>query len=621
MNKRFDFVCQFNSRSVSAFCLSFFLFCLCHILSFGQTEQIKQERHQLSVVKDSISKVNSLNRLGLLYRAINTDSCFYYGMEAKRLAMVIGYEKGQAEADHLIAFTFYKKGLYAEALELYGKVLPHYEKRADTVNIIRLYLDKAEVLNKGILDKRDVVALLQQTIEMGKSLTNDSIMADVYISYCNRNANLPPDSMKFYLHQAREIATHYHDDRLLFYLRQWDAHFLIADGKRREALPLITQSMADAKRIGNANMEINACFLMIYYYYDERDLKKALEYYHLAYETAKERGSEEIENYILTDALIVAKEAGDKDEIIRLYTELEKVTADGWEKTRKFISDYVRLNLVQQDNHLLMEKNAKRAVLLAVISLLAAVSILAIYFIMLRRTRNAKQQIDALNNAANLQIIALEEAKHQAIKEEQQRLGQDLHDGLSASIAAVKHQLEALSMDISDDALKDRLAFLQSEVTKAYETARNKSHEWFNATGEQEEQSFEERIKLLTENALPDSRYQKEILIDNHSLTRVNADTRISLLRIIQEAMTNIIKHARAKHVRILIYEEIDHLLMVISDDGKGLGDKKLGDGRPTIGLQSIQRRVQYLNGHVAIASSTSGTELSVSIPLTSASF
>ena len=619
MNKRFDFVYQFNSRSVSAFCLSFFLFCLCHILSFGQTEQIKQERHQLSVVKDSISKVNSLNRLGLLYRAINTDSCFYYGMEAKRLAMVIGYEKGQAEADHLVAHTFYSRGLYAEALERYGEVLPLYEKQADTVNIIQLYLDKAEVLNKGIVEKNEVTALLQQAIQMGSQLANDSIMAYAYVSYCNRNGNLSVDSMMHYLNKTEEIANRYDDEGPLLYVRYWDAYFLIIKGQRKEALSRIEQLTADAQRIGNSAMEINACFLMADYYKD--DYKKALEYYDRAYHIARENKSENIVNYILTEALTIAKASGNKDEIINLYTELEDVTADEWDRTKRFIKDYVQLNTMQQNNRLLMAKNEKRTLWLIVISSVAVVIVLMIYLIMLHHTRKAKQLIETLNNAANLQIIALEEAKHQAIKEEQQRLGQDLHDGLSASIAAVKHQLEAISMDIDDDALKDRLAFLQSEVTKAYETARNKSHEWFNATGEQEEQSFEERIKLLTENALPDSRYQKEILIDNHSLAHINADTRISLLRIIQEAMTNIIKHARAKHVRILIYEEVDHLLMMISDDGKGLSEKNLGDGKSTIGLQSIQRRVQYLNGNMRISSSTSGTELSVSIPLTSTSF
>ena len=74
-------------------------------------------------------------------------------------------------------------------------------------------------------------------------------------------------------------------------------------------------------------------------------------------------------------------------------------------------------------------------------------------------------------------------------------------------------------------------------------------------------------------------------------------DTRIALLRIIQEAITNIIKHAKAKNVGILIYEEDDTLLLTINDDGVGLDEKKSSNGNSTMGLQSIRRRVQSLHG------------------------
>ncbi len=258
----------------------------------------------------------------------------------------------------------------------------------------------------------------------------------------------------------------------------------------------------------------------------------------------------------------------------------------------------------------------KRTQWLIIISAIAALSILAIYLIMLRRSRKAKEQIEALNDAANMQIIAMEEAKHQAVKEEQQRLGQDLHDGISSSLAGIKHQLEILSMDAADASLRHQLGSLQLEVTAAYNTARKKSHEWFNAAVDVEEQSFEQRIRHLTDGALPDSRYQKSIQIDDHSLHRVSADIRISLLRIIQEAITNIIKHAKAKQVGVLLYEEMDNLLLTISDDGRGLGEKKWENGKVAMGLQSIQRRAELLNGKANISSDAKGTELIVSIPL-----
>ncbi|MBC9932682.1 sensor histidine kinase [Chitinophaga qingshengii] len=260
----------------------------------------------------------------------------------------------------------------------------------------------------------------------------------------------------------------------------------------------------------------------------------------------------------------------------------------------------------------------QRTLWLVVISSAAALIVLAIYFIMLYRSRKAKAQIEALNNATNMQIISMEEAKHEAVREVQRRLGQDLHDGLSSSIAAIRHQLETLSMDTEDINLKNKLSRLQLATTNAYEAARRKSHEWFNAADGQQELSFEKQVRLLTDDALPNGRYSKTIHIDDNSLINVDTDTRIALLRIVQEAITNIIKHARAKNVSILVYEEEDDLILTISDDGIGLNAKKSGSAKSAIGLDSIRRRVEYLNGETNINSSAEGTELIVSIPLVS---
>ncbi|HWV70842.1 MAG TPA: ATP-binding protein, partial [Pseudosphingobacterium sp.] len=262
----------------------------------------------------------------------------------------------------------------------------------------------------------------------------------------------------------------------------------------------------------------------------------------------------------------------------------------------------------------------QRTFWLVFISIAASMLILAIYLIMVYRSRKAREQVEALNNTANMQIIAMEETKHQAVREEQQRLGQDLHDGLSSSIAAIKHQLEALLMDTDDIPLKNKLSRLQADTENAYEAARNKSHEWFSAADRQQEQSFEKQIKLLTDRSLPDNRYNKTIHIDDNSLMNVGTDRRITLLRIIQEAITNIIKHAKAKNITILIYEEENNLILTISDDGVGLGKNKSSNknGKSTMGLLSVRRRVQSLDGEIEIHSDSKGTEITISIPLIS---
>lgn len=256
----------------------------------------------------------------------------------------------------------------------------------------------------------------------------------------------------------------------------------------------------------------------------------------------------------------------------------------------------------------------QRTFWLVLISIAASLLILGIYLIMVYRSRKARAQVEALNNATNMQVMAMEEAKYQAIRAEQQRLGQDLHDGLSSSLAAFRNQLEVLSMDIDDTALKNKFIALHAAMAKTYEMVRNKSHEWFSAADAQQEQSFEKQIKLLTDGSLPDNRYQKNIHIDDSSLTGVSTDTRITLLRIIQEAITNIIKHAKAKAVEILIYEEASNLILTVSDDGIGLADKK--SGKSNIGLESIHRRTKYLNGEIKINSGSKGTEIVITIPI-----
>lgn len=252
---------------------------------------------------------------------------------------------------------------------------------------------------------------------------------------------------------------------------------------------------------------------------------------------------------------------------------------------------------------------------LVVISVSAAFIIFSIYLLMLYHNKKAKAEIEELNNAADMQIITIEETKYQAVREEQQRLGQDLHDGLSSTIAAVRYQLETLIMDTQDSYLKEKLNKLRNETITAYEAARNKSHEWFNVNDEEQQLSFEKKIRLLTDKALPDNVYQKNIYIDNTSISHVSTDTSIALLRIIQESITNIIKHAKAKNVDILLYKDEEELILNIIDDGIGF-EGKTHNKKSMLGLQSIKSRVKIMNGKTEIKTSVKGTMIRIVIPV-----
>ncbi|MCJ0743725.1 sensor histidine kinase [Pedobacter montanisoli] len=387
------------------------LFCLFGNTSKGQIQKIRQELHSLSLAKDSIVMINSLNKLGTLYRNINTDSCFYYGMQAKRIATNLHYQKGATDADLLLAHSFFKRGLYAESLDILGKVLPFYQKTDDIEKIIRVHLDMVEVLNKGISDRKKIVSLLQKAIETGTKLQKDSIMSEVYITYCNRNPDLSTDSIKYYLSKSKAIASRYNDEYMLSFNLLWQARLLILNGEKQQALPLIKQLISNSQRNGNPNIEINSLFLMTGYY--DNKPKTALDYLYQTYHVAQKSGDSYLEIYILNNALEFAKQLGDKDEIIKVYVELEKATSAEWEKSKKFISDYVKYNAIQDDNKLLSKKNEQKTGLLIALGISLMVTVFALFKLWNNRKKllNLNKKIWSQNSNMQKTLNALEQSQ------------------------------------------------------------------------------------------------------------------------------------------------------------------------------------------------------------------
>lgn len=92
----------------------------------------------------------------------------------------------------------------------------------------------------------------------------------------------------------------------------------------------------------------------------------------------------------------------------------------------------------------------------------------------------------------------------------------------------------------------------------------------------------------------------------------------LQVLRIVQEAVTNVLKHARATELRVACRCEGDALVLRIGDNGRGLhATAQVTPGQR--GLGNMQLRAQQLQGSLRVASSASGTQLALSVPLAAA--
>ncbi len=218
--------------------------------------------------------------------------------------------------------------------------------------------------------------------------------------------------------------------------------------------------------------------------------------------------------------------------------------------------------------------------------------------------RLAQQQLQELS-------AHIQDAKEQ----ERLRIAREIHDEIGSLLTAIKIDLSWLSHHLPKDnqLLTDKAMTIESLVNKAITSASNLAQslrpgflDYFGiiAAIEIEAQEFSKRsgvsctiIKSQDNIELPDT----------HS---------ISLFRIFQETLNNILKHAQAKNAQIEIVKGADHLELIISDDGVGFSDNARNKPR-SFGLRGIHERVEHLGGTVKIASALDkGTQIAIFIPL-----
>lgn len=96
---------------------------------------------------------------------------------------------------------------------------------------------------------------------------------------------------------------------------------------------------------------------------------------------------------------------------------------------------------------------------------------------------------------------------------------------------------------------------------------------------------------------------------------RLPTEVETTLYRIVQEALANIVKHAEATHVSILLTRKENSVAAVVEDDGKGFDKEDTGDG--VLGLVGMRERVGLVGGRLVIESAeASGTTIAAEVPL-----
>lgn len=242
------------------------------------------------------------------------------------------------------------------------------------------------------------------------------------------------------------------------------------------------------------------------------------------------------------------------------------------------------------------------------ISAIALTSMLIAYILYRTQRNRYDRRLRTLDNMTEMQII---EAEKLAAKAEQKKLGQDLHDDLSASLAVLIQQLNALSIHNRDPETGQLVAGIKKQADMIYDAVRSKSHLLYHSSSDYESDTLGQHIQKIVDIALPATTFHKEIDIDPATAYNLTLEQRIAFLRIIQEAITNIVKHAQsATEVFIFLYHNQQKIILEIGDNGVGMKNKVTKG----IGLASIRSRVEEMNGTFEL-NGEKGTLLKICIP------
>jgi signal transduction histidine kinase len=183
---------------------------------------------------------------------------------------------------------------------------------------------------------------------------------------------------------------------------------------------------------------------------------------------------------------------------------------------------------------------------------------------------------------------------------ERRRLANELHDGLCQSIYSIKLKLQGSSFNnLNTEAVNN----LNESLDRLYNEARDMSHQL--------------KPKILTELGIAPALTNLVVSINNTagitgSFTftgeeeRFDDDIEISIYRICQEALSNIVKHSHASEYIIQLVNAENLLRLIISDNGKGIsqnGDVNLLDNLPGLGLLNMRERINNLGGKFKIDS------------------
>jgi PAS domain S-box-containing protein len=194
-----------------------------------------------------------------------------------------------------------------------------------------------------------------------------------------------------------------------------------------------------------------------------------------------------------------------------------------------------------------------------------------------------------------------------AQEKERADIGKDLHDNTSQMLTSTKLFLDILRNKTPDELLDRSIKNINTMIAEIRNISRSL------VPSSIEDLGLTASLGDLIDNLRATKLIDVEFYPDSDVETLINANYKLTLYRIVQEQINNIVKHSSATNVLIELFAEENNIYLIITDDGHGFDLNTVKKGQ---GLKNMQTRAELLNGTTEIiTASGKGCKLKVTIP------
>ncbi len=522
-----------------------------------------------------------------------------------------GNKDKEASIGISLGSVYLRAGQYTDASETLLSSASYFQSIDDEINLSKCYSNLAAAMAE-IGNLKEAIEYNESAIQMMKTHNMSNVLMIALPNLATQYFQNGDSALaiKTYI-DAESLASEADNKRSLALIYNNLGELYQGRGEINTAKDYINRSISLKKGMGQIKGLEEAYYNLGLIEQTAGNSSKALLYYDQAMESMVGIGQIKIMRALsqvhenlgnLNASLSYERRASALDQELNL-AKLNEELNDMTQKYESIQKDNEILQLSSQNRQLEISKIKNRSWgIIATVGLLGSLGIL--YFLILsnRRKQYILQQkhIDQLKRKDE-EII---EKMIMSQEAERNRIASDLHDSLGSKLATLKRFIEGL---IDQHNLKPKAINLADE---SYQELRSISHS-INS-GVLTDKGLIPAIERMAEN-VTHSRAIKIKLSNQNMSKRLPAFKEIQIFRILQEIITNAIKHSNGDELKIKVSENGKHLNIEVLDNGKGFDLKKAKRG---IGLRSIEQRLQSINADSDIKSNPKGTIYQINVPV-----